>query len=271
MTRTTALAPFHPGTPWHLFNFESPESAAPAVAEPAAAEPASDPEAGAVEEPSAAVDPATPAWGPDQFESPEFRFAVDQAAQQYLAQQQQAQQPWEQQQGPALEPPEPWSDNYAVEMQQYLDARDQRLIEAIQGTLGPVTESFEQAQVKEGRAESLRTFDTFSDLGDFDREEAFSRAQTVFTDYVQRYGPEYAGQFTGRALREAAEKQASYEKTVGDRAVERYRQSLEAAAGRGGGDPAVSGTGSRGEEAAGSYDDVLARWDARRQAGAHQV
>lgn len=246
------------------------DTSAPAVDSDVA--PSTDLEAGAAEEPSAAVEPATPAWGPEALETPEFRYAVDQAARDYLAQQQGQ---WEQpqyQQGPeAPRPPEPFSDNYEAEMDAYLEYRDQRLIEAIQGTLAPVTESYEQSQIQQGTAQSMSTFATYTDLGEFDHQEAFNRAQGVFADLVGRYGPQYANEMAPRALRDAAVRQAAYEKQIGDRAVARWQQSMQDATNRGAAEPGVAGTGARTDGEAHSYDEVIARYDARRRAGAHQL
>ncbi len=265
-TILSASRPFHPGTPWGLFRFESPESGGPAGDPVDTADPVSDPglEAGAddpVQPSAAAPEPAAPAWGPG---TPEFDFELEQAIDARLGQYQEPQQQDDYQGGPELDP---FSDEFG---QQLVGTFGQMLEQALETRLGPIQQTHEAQQIAEGKQQSLDTFSQFSDLGDFDHEEAFTRAQEAFTGYLNQYGPRYADQFTHRALREAAERQASLERKFEERGAERYKQQMATAAGRGGGEPGVAGGGVRPEPEASSYDEVIARWDARRAAGAHQ-
>lgn len=265
-------APFHPGTPWELFRFETPEAAAPSAgpvspADPAAAPSISgtpDPEAGAAPaEPSAAApEAATPAWGPD---SPEFQIAVDQAIAAQIARYQQPQ--YDDDPGAGIEL-DPWSDDFG---QQLVGTFSDMLNQALEQRLGPIQQERVERLVADGTQQSLDTFATFEDLGEFDHDEAFGRAQEIFSAYAATYGSRYASQFTGRALREAAEQQAALERKIEERGVERYKAQLAAAAGRGDGEPGVGGSAVRPPSQEGeSYDDVIARWDARQRAGAFQ-
>lgn len=263
----SAHVPFHPGTPWGLFHFETPDVAAPAAAPDVdTAPPAADPEAGAdaAGQPSAAAPAqAAPAWGPD---SPEFQMMLDRAVEERLG----GYAPADDGQGAGFGIElDPFSDNFG---EQLVGTFAQLLDQALDQRLGPIQQHHEESLKSEGKQEAFGLLDSFAgELGEFDKEEAFNRAQGLFASYLEQYGPRYAEQFTTRALREAAQRQAQLERRIGERAVERYKEQLANAAGRQGGDLGVAGGGSRPPETGGSYDDVIRRWDARRHAPAVQL
>lgn len=262
-------APFHPGTPWELFRFETPEAGAPAATAPVEAPAVSgtpDPEVGA--DPSvpsaAAPEPAAPTWGPD---SPEFQIALDQAVAQRLAGYQQQTQHDQGGYEPGFE-----LDLFADDAgQQIAGMFGQMLNQALDQRLGPIQAAHVESIVERGTQESHATLESFADLGEFDRDEAFSRARAIYADYSATYGP-HAARFTDRVLREAAEQQAAYERRIEARGVEAYKAQLAAAHGNGQGDPGVAGGAVRPQSREGeSYDQVIARWEARQRAGAFQT
>lgn len=237
----------------HLFMFEMHTDAGAgdpgAAAEPAAAV---DPGAGAepVTPGAAAPAPASaPGWTPDD---PEFLFAVDQAVQARLAGYGQQQQPEE----PGLQL-DPWAEDYGQQLA--------GLIAAVVGQqMAPLQAAYEAQQVEAGNQQAQSILGGFTDLGAYDKAQAFSRAQDIFTGMVNQYGPEYATVFEQRALRQAAEQQASFEKTVREQAIADYKQQLAQAAG-GGEQVDVGVAGAAGEitGAPKTYDEVIARWGNR--------
>ena len=272
MKLTTTSAPFHPGTPWELFRFETPELGAggdpgAGVVDPPADPGLSDPLAGAADpDPSAAAPgPAAPTWGPD---SPEFLAAVDDALGLRLGALQQQEPPYAGHADPGFEI-DPFSDDFGPTL---IGAFGQMLEQALEQRLGPIERDHTERLVDQGRAESMQTFASFQDLGEFDHDQAFTRAQDIYTGLAQQFGVAGAERFTGHALRQAAEQQRQFEQRIEERAIARYRGELEAAAGRpGGAEPPVSGGAHRPTEQADSYDAVTARYEARHRHLASQV
>lgn len=240
-----------------------PETGVEGEAEPAEAAPA--------------VEGGTPSPAPEASpwaDSPEFHEAValasrqtaQEAFDQLVAEWQQAQAPAQ----PAGQPPfptDPYSDDYASQMQQWLDARDQRLVEAVQAPLRAQAEQQQNAEVEQ------RLADVFEDvasrggelLGDNATERVRSRFDALWPEYASRFGGNL------RAVEFAAQRayadEKSYQDAIGKAYAEREENRLKTLAGApeepGAGGAAVPGPRAGVRDELSVAMDVLSRQPVR--------
>lgn len=248
--------PFPPATPWEMLRFESPEAGgAPAVADPAPADPAPADTAPADPAPTDTAPAATTPQGLIDPSGPEFQALIDGALEARMramgADAAQGGQPDDG--GFALDP---FDENYGTNLTRMVHG-------AIQQAIAPIMQQQQAGLEDQGKGEILSQFGTMGDLGEFDREAAFARAQELYGQYAGTYGERFADASADRIIREAAQTQASYEKQIEERGVARYKAELAAAAGNGAGDLGVGGGAAPASAPANSYDEVVNRWVGR--------
>lgn len=232
-----------------LFVFDPDDGAGAGAGDPAgAADPGADPATPADPPagdgtPSAA--PAAPGWtGPSEDEWVETQQLLRQ-----LAQGGGQPQPAAQPAGPDL------SDIDLYDPQQlaaFLQARDEQMLERMQGMIGPVAAHTQAQQQSEAEA---RARDILTDYGsqqgvEFDAQIARDIAEPLMGQAFERFG--VTPRAAEYALHQAADRLIAHDKQVADKAVNAYKAQLEAAAGAPR-DPGAGGAGA-GVEAVGEAE-----------------
>jgi hypothetical protein len=116
--------------------------------------------------------------------------------------------------------PEPWDPNYSERMVEYLDYRDQQVIER---SVGPMRPFVEQEMAERGRQELQQTFETLKgELGEFDPELAEQIGDSILNRADDPYNVD-----TGAILRQAAERAAAIHKAAYEQGQREYREQLE--------------------------------------------
>jgi hypothetical protein len=116
--------------------------------------------------------------------------------------------------------PEPWDPNYSERMVEYLDYRDQQVIER---SVGPMRPFVEQEMAERGRQELQQTFETLKgEIGEFDPELAEQIGDSILNRADDPYSVD-----TGAILRQAAERAAQIHKAAYEQGQREYREQLE--------------------------------------------
>lgn len=206
MSSTFGPRPFHPGTPWELFRFESPEVGTPAaVAEPAAPE-----------EP--AGEPAAPEWAGPSREDWE---ASQQSQRELLA--------WAAEQAQRAGRPEPltvspFDDDFMSQLDRYLDQR-----------LAPISQFQQGMEQQQGEDYALDVIaDNAAQHGEFyggdqSNRNVLAQARELLPDAIRRFGDTpKAGEF---AIEQACKSVREYEEAIGKSYHERQVNQLTGLAG----------------------------------------
>lgn len=208
----------------------------------------------AVEEPAAEVETPALSW-----DSPELQARLAEVADQRLYNtlaELAAQGEPVDELGP---PPDPWeSDNYAEDMQAWLDARDARLVESLNAQLA----EREQTQVIDGQVSNLltTTAEEFK-IAEGDRGY-FEWLANSLAENATGTGPEVAKQ----VARAAAQQMVERDKRLREEGKRAYLESIgQIAETRA--EPGVGGGAVEGYSTPSSYRESTDRWLERQRAG----
>lgn len=200
-------------------------------------------ETAAVAAPTEAPAPAAQSFDPND---PQVRQALDNLVNEQLAPILQALQP--QQEAPA--PPDPWSDNYAEEMERYMAFQKGQWLAPYMPAIQAAENQQVNQWVDQQLGSAMQGYPDNSGDSDGDRQAvlyaaAGFRAQTG--DDVQ-------------ALQQAVSFQQARDAKIAAKAVADFKASINGA-GPGGREPGVNGSAIGIESAPKSFDAVLSRWE----------
>lgn len=168
--------------------------------------------------------------------------------------------------GPAeLQPPDPFSENYAAEMASFLEARDQRLMEQLR----PVTDEVFMGRAEQtlnGALESLPQ--ELRDLGlGPDHAEQAQQAITNLTstflppeiDQIAAQRPDLLPVVLQRSVQQAGEYLRDLISLGKEQGRAEYKASLQGEGERQPDEPAIGGSGIEGVKPARSYSEIVER------------